>query len=136
MSDPLPLSMAAVPGSRPLPLIRRARRLAASGLALVLLVAASGCVQTKNGEAVPRGDQRFPFTQVEERARKLQPGLTRSEVMLLLGSPAEIDESDSVWIYLPERYAVLVPARALRLEFDGNVLKEHGYRAIVLGARL
>lgn len=102
----------------------------------MVLSLAGGCVTRKNGQPVPRGDQRFPFAQVEERARKLQPGLTRPEVMMLLGSPAEIDESGNVWIYLPERYAVLVPGRALRVEFDGNVLKEHGYRAIVLGARL
>jgi hypothetical protein len=39
-------------------------------------------------------------------------------------------------VYLPERYAILIPARALRLEFKNGVLDDFGYRPIVLGARL
>lgn len=116
--------------------IRRARRLAAGAVALALALASGGCVTTRDGEPVPRGDQTYPFERVEERAKKLREGLTKTEVGMLLGAPAEVAEDDSVWVYLPERRAILVPARALRLEFEGDVLKEHGFRAIVLGARL
>jgi outer membrane protein assembly factor BamE (lipoprotein component of BamABCDE complex) len=122
---------------------RRARSVShfgASGVMLVLLLAAgsSACV-TENldtGEVVPRGKQRYPFEQVEEAAKRLENGMSKFQVTMLLGSPAETDENGDVWVYLPERYAILVPARALRLEFRDGVLIEHGYRPIVLGARL
>ena len=53
-----------------------------------------------------------------------------------MGSPAEGDETGDEWIYLPERYAILIPAEALRLEFKDRVLVDFGYRPIVLGAQL
>lgn len=85
---------------------------------------------------VPRGDQKLPFEKVEERAKKLRDGMTQTQVMMLIGAPAEKGDDGNVWIYLPERYAILIPARALRLEFKDRVLVDHGYRPIVLGARL
>ena len=110
-----------------------------SPLALLLLLALlPGCV-TENlttGEMVPRGNQRYPFERVEKAAERLVVGMTKTEVLLLLGSPAEKDEKDEIWVYLPERYGILIPAQALRLEFRDRVLTEHGYRPIVLGARL
>ena len=107
------------------------------GLAFALLAFASAsCVTEKNGVPVPRGNQRYPFDRVQESAEKLRNGMTKSQVLLLLGSAAEIDEESNLWIYLPERYAILVPGRALRLEFKGDVLVDFGYRAIVLGAQL
>jgi len=105
---------------------------------LLVLAGSTACV-TENlttGEMVPRGDQKYPFDKVQKNAERLELGMDKREVLLLLGSPAEKDESGNVWIYLPERYAVLIPARALRLEFGPEGLTEHGYRAIVLGARL
>jgi outer membrane protein assembly factor BamE (lipoprotein component of BamABCDE complex) len=105
---------------------------------LLAACAAAGCVtqDTRTGELIPRGKQRYEFSKVTEAAEDLKDGMTRSQVLLLLGSPAEMDEAGSVWVYLPERYGILVPARALQLRFDGSVLVEHGYRAIVLGAQL
>ena len=108
-------------------------------IALALLAfSASSCV-TQNmdtGEMVPRGDQRYPFAKVEKEAERLQDGMTKQQVLMLLGSPAEIDKENDLWVYLPERYGILIPARALRLQFKDGLLSEHGYRAIVLGARL
>jgi hypothetical protein len=62
--------------------------------------------------------------------------MTKVDALLLLGSPAEASRDGDVWIYLPERPAVMAPSRALRLVFEGNVLVKHGYTPIVLGQRL
>ena len=116
----------------------RSRWLPLAATALLLAGASAACV-TRNattGEAVPRGDQRYPFERVEEAAKGLHVGMPKTQVLLMLGSPAEMDDHGNVWIYLPERYGVVVPARALRLDFqDGNLL-EFGYRPILLGQRL
>ena len=106
--------------------------------AWLLVFGATACVtQNKTtGEMVPRGDQKYPFEKVEKAAEKLELGMTKSEVLYLLGSPAEKDESGDIWVYLPERYGIVVPARALRLEFNPQGLTDHGYRPIVLGAKL
>jgi outer membrane protein assembly factor BamE (lipoprotein component of BamABCDE complex) len=108
---------------------------------LVALTAISGstaCVTQKadTGEMVPRGDQRYEWSKVKELAKQLKDGMTKTQVMMLMGSPAEVDETDNQWIYLPERYAILVPAQALQLDFKDRILVKHGYRAIVLGAQL
>jgi len=105
---------------------------------LTLLAGTSACVteNTTTGEMVPRGKQHYPWDKVTKLAENLQDGMTKFQVMQLLGSPAERDSEDVVWVYLPERYAILIPAQALRLEFKGSVLVEHGYRPIVLGTRL
>jgi len=107
-------------------------------LLLALFAGTSSCVTSnaQTGEMVPRGNQRYPWDKVQELAKNLRTGMTKPEVLSLMGSPAEIDTEESQWIYLPERYAILIPARALRLQFEGQVLSEFGYRAIVLGARL
>lgn len=105
---------------------------------LPLLAALAGCVMSdaETGKPIPRGDQKFPFDVVQRNAEKLRNGMSKMDVHLLLGSPAEKDEADNLWIYLPERYGVLVPARALRLEFRERELIDFGYRPIVLGTRL
>jgi outer membrane protein assembly factor BamE (lipoprotein component of BamABCDE complex) len=103
-----------------------------------LLPAATACVteNTTTGEMVPRGNQRYPWEEVQERAKRLSNGMSKGQVLNLMGSPAEIEDEDSHWIYLPERHGILVPAQALHLEFDRGVLAEHEYRAIVLGAKM
>ena len=107
-------------------------------LPFLLLGLSNACVtqNTTTGEMVPRGEQKYPFEKVEEAAKGLAVGMNKMQVLLLLGSPAEKDETGDVWIYLPERYAILIPARALRLEFRENNLAEYDYRPIVLGTRL
>lgn len=105
---------------------------------LLLLTLFAGCVTTNmdTGQVVPRGNQKLPYDQVDRLSSKLQLGMTRLDVNLLLGSPAEKDADSNVWVYLPERYAILVPAMALRLEFKDGKLADFGRRPIVLGARL
>jgi outer membrane protein assembly factor BamE (lipoprotein component of BamABCDE complex) len=111
------------------------RHLFPTFLAVVLSVACV-TVDAKTGEKVPRGNQKHEFDVVVERAEGLEKGLSRAQVLLMLGSPAEQDPKGNIWVYLPERPAVIVPARALRLEFVDGRLADFGYRAIVLGQRL
>ncbi|MEQ1633620.1 MAG: outer membrane protein assembly factor BamE [Planctomycetota bacterium] len=107
-------------------------------VALASLSAFASCVTTnlETGKVMPRDGQKYTFDEVEKKAEQLHNGMSKLDVHLLLGSPAEKDESSGLWVYLPERYGVLIPARALRLEFQNNKLVEFGYRPIVLGTRL
>jgi len=114
------------------------RSLHSLGIACVLLIlCGSGCVNVdpKTGETIPRGDQKYYFSRVTEQAKQLQKGMSKMEVMMLLGSPAEQSSSGDCWVYLPERPAVLVPASALKLDFGPAGLDDWGYHAIVLGVR-
>jgi outer membrane protein assembly factor BamE (lipoprotein component of BamABCDE complex) len=103
-------------------------------LALILV----GCVNVdpESGKTIPRGGQRYEFATVERRAEQLKEGMTKLDVLLLLGSPAETSDDGDVWVYVPERPAVLVPTRGLRLVFKNDVLESHEHRAIVLGQEL
>jgi outer membrane protein assembly factor BamE (lipoprotein component of BamABCDE complex) len=96
------------------------------------------CVNTdpQTGENIPRGNQRHPFDDVEKNAEQLKDGMSKTQAMMLLGSPAEQSDDGNTWVYLPERPAVLIPSRALRLEFKDGVLVKHGHRLIVLGQDL
>jgi outer membrane protein assembly factor BamE (lipoprotein component of BamABCDE complex) len=104
----------------------------------VAALLASACVNTdpQTGETIPRGNQKYFFDQVEKQAAQLKDGMSKADALILLGSPAEQSDDGNVWIYLPERPAVLIPSRALRLEFENGVLVKHGYRPIILGAEL
>ncbi|MFT5289884.1 MAG: outer membrane protein assembly factor BamE (lipoprotein component of BamABCDE complex) [Planctomycetota bacterium] len=104
----------------------------------MLLLVLGSCVgvDPETGEVNPRGNQRFTFAEVKDNAADLRVGLTKIQVILLLGTPAEKDRSTNTWVYLPERPAVIVPGRALRLEFKNGRLADFGYHAIVLGQRL
>ena len=98
-----------------------------------LLLAGCVSVDSESGKVIPRGSQKYEFATVERQAKNLKVGMTKLEALLLLGGPAETSGDGNVWVYLPERPAVLVPSRALKLEFEGGILKKHGYSAIVLG---
>lgn len=104
----------------------------------MLLCSLAGCVQVdpETGETVPRGNQKYAWSRVTEASQDLRTGMSKLDALLLLGSPAEKDKAGDVWIYLPERPGVLLPASALRLEFRDDVLVEHGYHPIILGQRL
>lgn len=105
---------------------------------LLVLLTLSGCVQVDpdTGQTLPRGEQKYEFETVTRRAEQLQSGMSRLNVLLLLGQPAEKSADGNTWIYLPERPAVLIPSRALRLVFENDSLVRHSYRAIVLGQPL
>lgn len=105
---------------------------------LALLCGTSACVteNTTTGEMVPRGNQRYPWDKVTELAKQLKDGMNKDQVLMLMGSPAEVDKEEDQWVYLPERYGILIPAQALHLQFKDRTLVKHGYRPIVLGAQL
>ena len=105
---------------------------------LVFAFGAASCVNVDpdTHEVLPRGDQRYKFDEVQHNAKQLREGMTKVQVLMLLGSPAEKSQRGNVWVYLPERAAVIIPGRALRLEFQNGQLADHGYHAIVLGQRL
>jgi len=107
------------------------------GFPLIALLLA-GCVHVdpETGKTIPQGNQKNMFADVERQAAQLKNGMTKLEVMVLLGSPAEMNEGDNVWVYLPERPAVLVPSHALRLEFKDGLLISHENIAIILGKTL
>jgi outer membrane protein assembly factor BamE (lipoprotein component of BamABCDE complex) len=103
-----------------------------------IVLALAGCVNTDpdTGKTLPRGGQKFEFATVERRAERLQPGMTKLDVLLLLGSPAETSGDNDVWVYLPERPAALIPSRGLRLTFENNFLMRHDFTPIVFGQTL
>jgi outer membrane protein assembly factor BamE (lipoprotein component of BamABCDE complex) len=113
---------------------------AACGLASLSLVLCCmpACVEVdpKTGETIPRGNQKFYYSEVTEKAKRLEAGMSKLDVLLLLGSAAEQSENGDTWVYLPERPGVLVPASALKLEFGPAGLAEWGYHPIVLGVRM
>jgi outer membrane protein assembly factor BamE (lipoprotein component of BamABCDE complex) len=98
----------------------------------------AGCVNVdpQTGKTIPRGDQKYKFAEVEQQAKQLKNGMSKLQVMILLGSPAEQSAAGDIWIYLPERPAVLVPSHALELKFDSGLLVSHEEKAIVLGKTL
>jgi outer membrane protein assembly factor BamE (lipoprotein component of BamABCDE complex) len=112
--------------------------LAAMFLATIASLSSVACVNTdpNTGETIPRGNQRYFFDKVEKNAEQLQTGMPKVQCLILLGSPAEQSDDGDVWVYLPERPAVLIPSRALRLEFKNDVLVKFGHRLIVLGQDL
>lgn len=103
---------------------------------IVLLLAGCVNVDPQTGKTLPRGDQKHLFAEVEKQAEQLQNGMTKLQVMILLGSPAETSKGGDVWIYLPERPAVLVPSHALELDFKSGILVSHEFKAIILGNTL
>ena len=105
-------------------------------LALAFLLVACVQIDPATGEMMPRGDQRYEFSRVKEYAESLQIGMTPYQVVMLIGSPAERTMRGETWVYLPERPAVLVPGRALKLEFRFGQLHDFGYHLILLGKAL
>ena len=107
-------------------------------LGLALCASAVSCVNVdpETNQVIPRGNQRYEFDRVVENVDRLEVGLNKLQVVMLLGSPAEESDHGDTWVYLPERPAVIVPGRALKLEFRNGKLTEYGFHAIVLGARL
>jgi outer membrane protein assembly factor BamE (lipoprotein component of BamABCDE complex) len=118
------------------------RALAPSWLILLLfavttLLALAGC-RTESVETEVAGGkppyQRFAFDEVKERAKELRPGMSKTGVLLLLGSPAR-READS-WIYLPSRPGTLLPAEALEVEFRGDRYETHTFQPVIAGERI
>jgi hypothetical protein len=98
---------------------------------LAALGMACGC-QSQPESTHP--SQRYELGEVKRRLNDLQPGATRMEVLLALGSPAE--RRPDAWIYLPSRSGLIVPADALVIHFRGGLYSKHEFRPIILGEQI
>src|SRR5262245_66160015 len=63
----------------------------------LLTLIAPACVNTdpQTGENIPRGNQRHTFDDVEKYAEQLKDGMSKTQAMMLLGSPAEQSDDRS-----------------------------------------
>jgi outer membrane protein assembly factor BamE (lipoprotein component of BamABCDE complex) len=78
-------------------------------------------------------NQKYAFNEVKKRAKGLRPGMSRSEVLITLGSPAETH--GSTWVYLPPKPGYVVPTELLEVRFQSGRYVSHEFRAIVFGQR-
>ncbi len=97
---------------------------------LVVLALSVGCSADKY-EVLPTAKQKYSLDEVRQRVGELQPGMSKLEVLAILGSPAV--RKPNSWQYLPERSGYIVPAKALHIEFENNRVTGHRYVPIVLG---
>ena len=114
-------------------------RFAISPLALgcAVLAVLPGCRQEKDDglyEVDQTAFQKYDYQTVRERAKQLRPGMSKLEVVLLLGSPAQ--KEPTVWRYMQKRDGLLLPSEALHVHFQGNAVVDHKYVPIILGERL
>jgi len=109
------------------------RRLVSACILVLISICMINCVERdpQTGEVIPQGDQRFPYATVKERAERLAPGMSRTQVMILLGSPARRDGDD--WVYRDDRDGILIPAEAMRVTFDRGRYVSHKTEPIILG---
>jgi outer membrane protein assembly factor BamE (lipoprotein component of BamABCDE complex) len=77
--------------------------------------------------------QKYEFKEVKRRTRSLRPGMPRSEVLITLGSPAEV--RGDTWVYLPEQAGYILPTELLEVRFQGGRYVTHEFKAIVFGQR-
>jgi outer membrane protein assembly factor BamE (lipoprotein component of BamABCDE complex) len=107
-------------------------RLMASIFVFVLALTV-GCSANKY-EPSPISNQKYSLDKVNKNIEKVQPGMSKLEVLAILGSPA-VRETDS-WQYLPERGGYVVPTKALHVEFENSRVVGHRYVPIVLGGQI
>ena len=78
-------------------------------------------------------NQKYAFAEVKKRARALRPGMSRSDVLITLGSPAEI--RGGTWVYLPSTPGYVMPSELLEVRFQSGRYVSHEFRPIVFGQR-
>ncbi len=95
-------------------------------------VAAMGSCQTGSANATDRHpSQKYTYDDVRRAVRKLPTGTPRHEVMLRLGSPAEM--RGNTWVYLPQDTGFLIPREMLEVTFVGGVFASYTFKPIVFG---
>jgi outer membrane protein assembly factor BamE (lipoprotein component of BamABCDE complex) len=108
-------------------------------LALALLISLpTGCrsegVEIHSYEGKPR-EQKYDLDEVKRRAKDLQPGMAKLDVLLRLGSPAI--RENTRWVYLPSRTGTIIPADALEVRFDtGGRFVETKWQPVIGGERI
>ena len=88
--------------------------------------------EVDSGKLATVRNQYNSYSVVKERSEELRTGMNKYEVLALLGSPAE--QKQNVWIYLPDRVAVIVPAESMHVNFERGLYIEHKFNLIVFGA--
>ena len=106
-------------------------RVPLAALCLVLMIGSSAC-----GAGPKRFDprdaaqsQQYYFEVLRVRTGELQEGMTKVDVLLLLGTPAKY--KDHAWIYLPAHIDAAESAEALTVRFKGDHYVEHHYEPIL-----
>ncbi len=101
---------------------------------LVCLAATGGCrTESANTEFYVQGHprQKYEYKEVRRLVKKLARGTPRHQVMIRLGSPAEM--RGNTWIYLPEKPGFLVPRELLEVRFERGVFVSYDFKPIVFG---
>ncbi len=98
---------------------------------LICLAGMRGCT-TGSAEATDRHPfQKYAYDDVRRAVKQLPAGTPRHEVMLRLGSPAEI--RGNTWIYLPQDTGFLIPREMLEVTFTGGVFASYTFKPILFG---
>jgi outer membrane protein assembly factor BamE (lipoprotein component of BamABCDE complex) len=102
-----------------------------AGLVFVLVLAAGlwGCASGPTQATHP--NQKYPLDDVKRRLKDINPGMSKMEVMIFLGSPAQL--SRNVWVYQSNRAGILIPAESLHVNFVDGVYVSHQFKTIILG---
>ena len=98
---------------------------------MISLLVAAGCSKHSR-EVVPTTNQKYDFDVVRQRAENVRPGMSKLQVLAILGSPAI--REPNLWRYLPDRSGYVIPTQALQVEFNNNVVVRQHIVPIVLGA--
>ena len=108
-------------------------------LSIVLPMAGVGCKPTPVGDDAAVGSdryyQKYELSEVRKRAKELKPGMSKGQVLIILGSPAI--KAQSHWDYVDNRPGAIIPAMTLRIEFDeaGVYVKKRDV-AVVFGGNV
>ena len=98
---------------------------------LICLAGMRGC-KTGSADATDRHPfQKYSYDDVRRAVKQLPAGTPRHEVMLRLGSPAEI--RGNTWIYLPQDTGFLIPREMLEVTFTGGVFASYTFKPILFG---
>jgi outer membrane protein assembly factor BamE (lipoprotein component of BamABCDE complex) len=110
---------------------------AMAGVAAVVTALAIGCATSEPMNAyVYNGGhpkQKYDLPQIRKRVKALRPGMPKSEVFILLGSPAE--DHGTTWVYLPDETGYILPTELLEVRFERNRYVSHEFRPVVFGRR-
>lgn len=106
-------------------------------VAVLVSLAAVGCAADEAltaDQAQATASQKYDFEYVKRQSSQLEPGMSKAEVLILLGSPAQREAAK--WVYLPTRSGLLVPAEAMVVRFIEGRYDSHRFEPIVLGERV
>ena len=99
-------------------------------LAVVFLM--TGCMtdpgQSEIGSVT---DQQFTYRDVKSRIKQLEPGINKSQVKTILGTPAKRDKN--MWRYMTISPAMVIPAETLVVEFKQGLYTGHRFESVVRG---